>query len=171
MRKFICFLLVFSLILLVGCQKQENSAAAQEEDTFDYAGFEWEGYLRTEAYDDSSVIGSEIAKAAKISVDDVTDAQITVTVEAPNVCEALMDWYDSVSGAEFSEEALENKILELLKGGKVSNTFTMTYTLVDGEPVIGYAEGYADALSCGLTDFYDVLNERILESMGGGADG
>ena len=108
-----------------------------------------------------------VTDVIKLQVTGTSASAITVTVTAPNITQALLDWYDTQQ--IFSGEALESQIAALLKGEAMEQTFTLPYSLSGDVPVITYPDGYADALSCGLSAFYDILYARILEQMGGAA--
>ena len=47
----------------------------------------------------------------------------------------------------------------------------LPYIVTDGVPVIAYPSDYVKALSCGVSDFYDILYARIMEQMGGTDNG
>lgn len=167
---------VLSLLLTAGCAfdptqwlpigtQEPAGGTTAPSDGFDHAGYDWLALLEKEAFAGEEALAQMVEGAVGLQVGATTASTVTVKVTAPNVTEALMQWYDEQTS--FSGEAMEEQIRQLLKGKKTETSFTLSYVLVEGEPVITYPEGYANALSCGLTAFYDTLYERILEQMGG----
>lgn len=168
MRKLLAARVLAALVLLclvfAGCTRQ---GTANTEPAFDYKHYDWLTHLKTEAFSEEGSMVTAVTDVIKLQVTGTSASAITVTVTAPNITQALLDWYDTQQ--IFSGEALESQIAALLKGEVAEQTFTLPYSLSGDVPVITYPDGYADALSCGLSAFYDILYARILEQMGGAA--
>lgn len=156
--------LLLMCLFFAGCSRQ---GAGSGEPAFDYKHYDWLTHLKKEAFSEEGSMSTAVADAIKLQVTGTGENAITVTVTAPNITQALLDWYDAQE--IFSGEALESQIAALLKGEATEQTFTLPYSLSGDIPVITYPDGYADALSCGLSAFYDILYARILEQMGGAA--
>lgn len=163
-------------LLLGGCSldleqllpKPAQQTAVPSEG-FDHAGYDWLAQLKKDAFAGEESMAVLVEEAVQLQITATTDSTVTVKVKAPDIADALLQWYDSQE--EFSGEAMEAQIQKLLKGKKTEQSFTLTYTLAEDVPVIIYPDGYANALSCGLSEFYDVLYGRILEQMGGTENG
>ena len=147
----------------------QTTEPAQTVPGFDYAGYDWMAHLEKEAFSEEGTVGQAVKAAAQVQVKSVTDSALTVTVAAPQITEELLRWFDAQD--EFSGLALEVKIEELLKGKKQKQEFVLPYIVTDGVPVIAYPSDYVKALSCGVSDFYDILYARIMEQMGGTDNG
>lgn len=140
----------------------------EPEAVFDFEGYDWTEHLRGEAFETGTVIGDAALDALELQVDSVTSTSVSVTVTAPDISQALCDWYAQAQEQERTYDALVAQILELLAGEKQSASFTLRYALsAQGEPVIDYTEDYAAAVSCGLLEFYTTMQNSFLETLGG----
>ena len=80
-------------------------------------------------------------------------------------------WYGAVSDADFSVEALDAKLQELLGGEAKEQTFVLPYELSGDMPFISYPHDFLNAVSCGILDFYYDLYAEMDSELGGGEDG
>lgn len=170
---------VLCLLLLAGCSLEieqflpdflrqtepAEPSAGTEQASFDHAGFDWLTLLKSEAFAEEEGLAKLVADAVQLQVTATTPSTVTVKITAPDISGELLAWYDAQES--FSGQALEAEIQRLLKGKPMETQFVLPYSQVDGVPAVIYPDGYADALSCGLSEFYDVLYGRILEQMGG----
>lgn len=188
-RVIVCFAVL--LLLLCGCKKEEMTTvpaapaapqtvqetapeepdgAEDEEAVFDYAAYDWDALLQRELFDESE-LGAEIAAAAELEVTAVTATELTVAVRAPDVYADITAWYGAVSDADFSVEALDAKLQELLGGEAKEQTFVLPYELTGDMPFISYPHDFLNAVSCGILDFYYDLYAEMDSELGGGEDG
>lgn len=155
MRRLIPLLL--ALLLLTGCGgKDPGTSHSPPSGIPDYIGL-----IRADLLSGDTELTRAMDKALSFTLDEVSDASITVTVTAPDVCQALLDWFDAVSDADYSDEALAQQMLTLLEGKPLSRQYTLE--LRDGAPV--YTDGFLNAVSCGTRQFYTALTARLMEEM------
>lgn len=157
MKKHSLFLviLIFALLFQVGCSKEEQPNSP-----------DWEQLIRTDFFSGGSAMEQAMAEVVSVEVKQDGD-QLTVTVKAPDICDNLLNWMDSVSDEEFTEAAMEEEILRLLKEtDRAEVDYVMDYS-EDGEVAeIAYTSEFSEAMSCGLTRFYAEVTQRILNEMG-----
>ena len=154
-KKALIVVLVLLLILGAGCAKKEESA------------FDWESKIKTDYFDGDSEIEKAIDASVIFEVKQEND-KLLVTVKAPDICDGLLEWMEQVSDEEFTEAAMEQEILRLLKDTAAEkNTYELSY-VIDGEVgQVSYSAEFTDAMSCGLNRFYAEVTQRILDEMGG----
>lgn len=150
---FFAVVLILAVLFQAGCSKKDQT------------GTDWEQIIRTDFFSGDS--GLEQAMAEAVSVKVRQDGEVlTVTVKAPDICDDLLSWMESVSDAEFTESAMEEEILRLLKKtDKTVGDYVMGCSEEDGTAQIAYTAEFGEAVSCGLTRFYAEVTERILEEM------
>ena len=173
-------MILTACILLAGCSQKETPTGSTRPTTrptiqpviqsniFDYAGYDWLAQLEKDAFSEDGTLGAAVEEAVQLHVTATTENTVTVTVRAPYIKDALLAWYDEQP--DFSSQALDETILSLLQEDQTEQSFTLNYTLVDELPVIHYSDDYAKVLSCGISEFYDLLYTRILEQIGGSED-
>lgn len=185
MRRLTAVFCILTLMLLAGCNQKDagsgisgdfaeesNDFILLEETTpFGYDDYDWETQLLADAFDAGTPIGDAGLACVTVEVTSVTDTELTVTVTAPDISDDLLDWYAGADGQGDYEAALEQKVVSLMEGKTISGTYTMSYTDVNGVPSIHYTQDYANAVSCGLLEFYSTLQNSMLDQMGGGSDG
>ena len=187
MKRWITLLLAALLILLTACGKQEpqevpaqtereevteNETPQQTEEEertednaaeFDFRAYDWQALIESELFDESD-LSMELRSLVTLEVTDVTAAEITLEVTAPDIYEDLTAWFNSVSDAEFSVEALDAKVRELLAGETKTQEFALPYDLVGGTPMLYYSEECLHAASGGmLTFYYDLYADMVEE--------
>ena len=183
MKRLFCLLLAVTL-LVCGCGKKETAsptepaapgAAAEseavpgaevrvaEDVVFDYEAYDWVPLLMADVFAPGTAIGDAGLAAVTLTVDAVSENTVAVTVTAPHIAEELWNWY----GVEMpGDAALEAKILELLGGDRKSQSLPLSYQVrTDGQPVVDYTDAYASAVTCGLTDFYRLLQADIIQKL------
>ena len=152
------FVLVLSFLIHAGCSKDEPANLITTD---------WEQIIRTDFFSGETPMEKAMAEAVSFKVKQDGE-QIAVTVTAPDICDNLLNWMDAVSDDEFTESAMEQEILRLLKESKKTE---VTYTLNcsgEGESAeIAYTSEFGEAMTCGLTRFYAEVTQRILEEMEG----
>lgn len=154
-KTYLIFVLVLMLILSAGCAKEE--------------AFDWEGKIKTDIFNGDSEIEKAITEAVTYEVEQKEEA-LLVTVKAPDICDGLLEWMEQVPDEEFTETAMEQEILRLLKESKAEkNTYELDYAIEGEVGQISYSAEFIDAMSCGLNRFYAEVTRRILEEMGGNA--
>jgi hypothetical protein len=85
-----------------------------------------------------------------------------VEVTAPDVSDAALEWFEAVSEDDYSDQALEDTLLELLKGKTTTATFVLPLD-AQGKP---YTTGeFLDAASGGVRKFYAALTVMFMEEM------
>lgn len=154
---FLIIILIFTLLFQTGCSKEDQSNSP-----------DWEQLIRTDFFSDNSAMEQAMAEVVSIKVKQDGD-QLTVTVKAPDICDNLLNWMDSVSDEEFTEEAMEEEILNQLKSSeKVESTHSLTYTIEGDIADILYTSEFTDTISCGLNRFYAEVTQRILDELEAG---
>ena len=163
-RRVLVLLLVATLLLsFAGCKKKTPPPVSggptyvpQAQEQIDYISI-----IRSDVFSEDSVLSQRMAEAVTLTLDSKTDEAIRVTVTAPDVCAEALAWFDSVSEADYSDEALEAKLLELMAGTQVTAQFELP---VCGETVT-YNDAFLDAVSCGVRDFYGSLTAKVIQEM------
>lgn len=143
------------LIVITGCAKQVT--------------FDWEAKIKADFFTGDSEIEKVITAAVNFEVkqEDV----LIVTVTAPDICDNLMEWMEQVSDEEFTEVAMEQEILRLLKDTAAEkNIYELNYVIEGELGQISYTAEFTDAMSCGLNRFYAEVTQRILDEMGGNVE-
>lgn len=157
-KKALIIVLVLLLILGVGCAKKEEQA------------FDWESKIKIDFFDGDSELEKAVDAAVTFEVKQEDD-QLLVTVKAPDVCEGLLEWMEQVSDEEFTEVAMEQEILRLLKDTAAEkNIYELNYVIEGEVGQISYTAEFTDAMSCGLNRFYAEVTQRILDEMGGNVE-
>lgn len=152
MKRAIAFILIISTLLFCGC----DSLLSEPELSADF-----EAVLRQDAFPPESTLLNALGEAVKYSKFSEEDDTITFTLSAPDISAPLLEWYESQDS--ITEEALEQKILELLEGESRSSKFTLSYTRSDsGAIIISYTEEYLSAASCGIRAFYQYLSQKVM---------
>lgn len=155
---FFCVILVFILGLQTGCSKNGQNGK-----------MDWEEKIRADFFYDQTDIEEVMADVVSIKVKQ-DETKLTVTVKAPDICDELLDWMDSVSDEAFTESAMEAEILQLLKKSeKVETEHVLTFSNQDESVKITYTSEFSEVISCGLTRFYAEVTQRVLEEMGDSA--
>mgnify|MGYP003290513940 CR=1 FL=1 len=155
-KTYVILALILLLILSAGCAKEET--------------FDWEGKIKTDFFDGDSEIEKAIAEAVTVEVEQ-KDEMLHVTVKAPDICDGLLEWMEQVPDEEFTETAIEQEILRLLKESKdEKNIYELDYAIEGEVGQINYSAEFTDAMSCGLNRFYAEVTQRILEEMGGNVE-
>lgn len=154
-KTYLILALVVMLILSAGCAKED--------------AFDWEGKIGADFFDGDSEIEKAITEAVTYEVEQ-KDEMLLVTVKAPDICDGLLAWMEQVTDEEFTEAAMEQEILRLLKESKAEkNIYELDYAIEGEVGQISYSAEFTDAMSCGLNRFYAEVTQRILEEMGGNA--
>ena len=153
-KKALIIVLVLLLILSAGCTKEEQA-------------FDWESKIKADFFAGNSEMEKAITAAVTFEVKQEEET-LLVTVKAPDICDGLLGWMEQVSDEEFTEAAMEQEILRLLKEtAPVERNYDLDY-IIDGETgEIRYSAEFTDAMSCGLNRFYAEVTQRILDEMGG----
>lgn len=152
---FLIIALAFVLLFQAGCSKSEQANTTN-----------WEQMIRTDFFSGESNVEKEIAKVVSIKVKQDGD-QLFVTAKAPNICDRLLNWMDSVSDEDFTEVAMEEEILHLLKESEKVATDYVLICSGEGETAnIVYTSEFGEALTCGLTQFYAKVTQQVQEEMG-----
>ena len=179
MKRLLCLMLAM-VLLLCACGKKEAIAVPEvtnpveeenfasdapvriaEEVVFDSEHYDWQTLLLADAFNPGTPIGDAGLAAVQLTVDEITQDSLTITVTAPQVAQELWQWYQQEDGAD-----LEAKILELLKGQPKAITLTLSYRVrTDGTPVVDYTGAFASAVTCGLSDFYDLVQADMVQEM------
>lgn len=179
MKRMLCLILAM-VLLLCACGKKDATqipeqtqpmetvvleknapVRIQEEIVFDYENYDWHTLLLADAFNPGTTIGDAGLAAVKLTVDAVTGDTLTVTVTSPQVAQELWQWYQQGNGTD-----PEARILEALKGETETRTLTLSYTVrTDGTPVVDYTSAFATAITCGLTDFYDLVHADMVREM------
>ena len=156
-KKVLIIVLVLLMVFSAGCAKDESA-------------FDWESKIKADFFAGDSEMEKVITAAVSFEVEQEED-KLLVTVKAPDICDGLLEWMEQVSDEDFTETAMEQVILRLLKESKAEkNTYELDY-VIDGEVGrISYSAEFTDAMSCGLNRFYAEVTQRILDEMGGNVE-
>lgn len=137
-------------------QKQElpSPTAAEKID--------WIATLREDLYSEDSALTRAMAEAVTLKLVGVNEESITVEVTCPDVYEGAMQWFMNVSDENYSDQALEDALLELLKGETSTTTFELPFD-AEGSPYC--TDAFLDAASGGVRKFYTALTAMLIEEM------
>lgn len=123
---------------------------------------DWIAMLQEELYSEDSALTRAMSKAVTLKLVDESETSITVQVTAPDVSDAALAWFTSVSEEDYSDQALEDTLLELLEGEKTTATFVLPLD-AQGKP---YTTGeFLDAASGGVRKFYAALTVMFMQEM------
>lgn len=164
MKKLIAILLV--TVLLTACGggggKQEETKPPLQFTDVDYLSI-----IRADLLTEDTELSHAMDQALKLQLEQVQEDSITVTVIAPDICQGTLDWFCAVSEKDYSDEALTETMLELLKGQPKTNTYTLS---VSGEKIT-YTDEFLNAASCGVRRFYTALTVMLMEEMEASVNG
>jgi flagellar basal body-associated protein FliL len=147
---------VLGIFLYANQQEDEPSEPAAAEKT------DWIAILREELYSEDTPLTQAMADAVTLKLVDESETSITVEVTAPDVSDAALEWFEAVSEDDYSDQALEDTLLELLKGKTTTATFVLPLD-AQGKP---YTTGeFLDAASGGVRKFYAALTVMFMEEM------
>lgn len=156
-KKALIIVLVLLMVFSAGCAKEEPA-------------FDWESKIKTDFFDGDSEMEKTIDTVVSFEVKQEDD-ELLVTVKAPDICDGLLGWMEQVSDEEFTEAAMEQEILRLLKDTAAEkNTYELDYAIEGEVGQISYSAEFTDAMSCGLNRFYAEVTQRILDEMGGNVE-
>lgn len=172
MKRILLWITLLALALsLCACGRKEEQEAVQTPEATEetVARVDFETQLRLDAFPQGDELMEMVGQA--VTFRDITDQgdRITFTVQAPDISQALIDWYDAQELAD--EAAMTEKIRELLQGGKAETPITLEYEVgYDGTVHFSYTEEYLNAAGCGLRQFYAHYYEALMEQLGGNGD-
>lgn len=156
-KKALIIVLVLLMVFSAGCAKDESA-------------FDWESKIKADFFAGDSEMEKAITAAVSFEVEQEED-KLLVTVKAPDICDGLLEWMEQVSDEDFTETAMEQEILRLLKESKAEkNTYELDYAIEGEMGQISYSAEFTDAMSCGLNRFYAEVTQRILDEMGGNVE-
>lgn len=153
----ICIFFVLGVVLCYFSFRNNRSDVANSETV------SVQNKIIEEAFSDDTKIMQEMREEVEISVDEVWENTVKITVESPNICEELIAFVASLEG-NITDEQMEEKILSLIHNTQKNiNTYELHFD--DEEELdIQYTEEYMNAVSCGLNEFYNyAMNQVILE--------
>lgn len=122
--------------------------------------------IENSLFPDDTDLGKAIRKNVSVKVVSTADESVTVRVNAPNVEEELIAWYDNADADGIGEEKIEETIFSLLKAGKKTEA-EYSFDVINGEIV--FTEEYLNHISCGIEGFYGYVLHSILIDMEKGA--
>ena len=156
-KKALIIVLVLLMVFSAGCAKDEPA-------------FDWESKIKADFFAGDSEMEKAITAAVSFEVEQEED-KLLVTVKAPDICDGLLEWMEQVSDEDFTETAMEQVILRLLKESKAEkNIYELDYAIEGEVGQISYSAEFTDAMSCGLNRFYAEVTQRILDEMGGNVE-
>lgn len=162
MKTKILALLLVALMLFCGCKAEAPTSSLSEQKVV----IDWEGIIKADFFAGDSEMEKAITAAVIFEVEQKDDT-LLVTVKAPDICEGLLEWMEQVSDEEFTEAAMAQTILRLLKeAAPEEHTYDLDYIIVEEIGEISYSAEFTDAMSCGLNRFYAEVTQRILDEMG-----
>jgi hypothetical protein len=151
---FLIGILIFMFLFQAGCTKNEQTNTT-----------DWGQIIRMDFLAGESTVEKAIMEAVSIKVKQ-DDDRLIVTVEAPDICDELLNWMELISDEDFTQAAMEAKILQLLKESKKIEADYVLLCSGEGDTAqIAYTPEFGDAMTCGLTRFYAEVTQRIVEDM------
>ena len=167
MRKTIALILALLLLLaMAGCGRNDNPD--HTDDWYDPDHIpeapeqtDYIAVIRNEVFRADSVLSQAMSEKVELTLEEENEESILVSVTAPDVYAEALAWFDAVSEEEYSNEALEAKLLELMEG----QPQTQQFTLAVQNGTLTYTDAFLDAMSCGVRDFYGALTGRIIAEM------
>ena len=113
---------------------------------------------------DSKLTG-EMKEEVSIVVEDVKSNSVVITVESPDISAELLEWLNEQE--EFTDKEFEDKIIELVENSK-KETNKYELQCSDNAAEIIYTEECKNSMNCGLTDFYNMCMQQVIEEMKAG---
>lgn len=154
-KKIAVVLLVLGLIVGIGFVAYDYSKKIGEYQAF-------EEQIAKDYFTEADGIEGKIKAKISYKVTQIKDDQFTVQVSYVDVSEGLLTYVEN--SEEFSEEGLLNEIERLLiESEKISEEYTLTYEKDEEMIKIAYILEINDAFTCGLTKFYRISMEEMLE--------
>lgn len=151
-------LMCLTAALVCALSVQAGCSYSQQE-------WDWDQIILSDHFSDNSTLDKVVAEEVSFEVKE-DGGQLSVTVMAPDICDDLMLWIETCPDNEFSEAALEDEALRLLRTTKKEETaHILSYSLVDETVEIAYTAEFVDAVNCGLNRFYAEVTQLALEEM------
>lgn len=155
LRTILAVIISLALLLQVGCAKDKDGY------------IDWNEIIRKDLLSEETEIEKAIAEAVKIEVVQ-SGEQLHLTIQAPDICDALLAWMENVPDEDFSDKALETEIIRLLSHTEITKTSHVLSFRENGDTVeIIYTQQIGEIVSCGLTRFYSELAQRVMEELWG----
>ena len=164
-RKGLPVLLILAALIL-GCAAWALLSTAPPETVYDPGSdaeqTDWIALIRAELYSEDTALTQAMADAVSMKLVSRSDTGITVEVTAPDVSDAALEWFLNVSEEDYSDQALEDTLLELLKGETTTAVFELPFDS-EGKPYL--TNEFLDAASGGVRNFYAALTAMFIEEM------
>lgn len=112
-----------------------------------------------------SKITSEMKEEVDIVVEDVKSNSVVITVESPDISVELLEWLNEQE--DYTDKEFEDKIIELVENSeKEINKYELQCS--DNAAEIMYTQECKNSMNCGLTEFYFMCMEQVIEEMKAG---
>ena len=146
-------LLLALVLVFSGCSGRKSKTT---ENGTDYLTI-----IRQDLYGQDTELNRAMERSVSLKIVRVEEDSITVTVTAPDVCQEALNWLETVSDEDFTEQALRQKLISLMEGKPQSRQFTLK--LQDGNVI--YTNDFLNAASCGVRRFHTALEVMLMEEM------
>lgn len=151
----VCVVFAAVILIIIGAKNRQQKA--QDDLTT------WEDRITSQVFNPSSELERKIADKVSISVKSVTEDAVTLTASAPDICDELTAWFDTVSDEDYSDDALEKEACALLEKTDVSEKEFTLQIGDDGEAE--YSTEFVEYIGCGMFQFYRQLSDAISDAL------
>ena len=118
-------------------------------------GPKWVEKIRQEMLSNGTVVEQAVSDTVTLEAGTVTDSSVEMTVQAPDIYDEMVDWYNATPEEERTEEAVNQRIEEALDEAEPQvEVVVLEIVVIDTEPCIRYTEEFLQWLSCGLRWFF-----------------
>lgn len=119
----------------------------------------------TDNFSSDSKVTDEIKEEIDIVVEDVKSNSVVITVESPDISVELLEWLNEQE--DYTDKEFEDKIIELVENSeKEINKYELQCS--DNAAEIMYTQECKNSMNCGLTEFYFMCMEQVIEEMKAG---
>lgn len=127
----------------------------------------WTDIMRSELLSGDTTIEKAQAQVVTLNVKEKSKSILAVTIKAPDIYDGLMNWLNTVSEDDFSDDNFQAEILKLLSETEPSEkTVELSYNNSEAGANIMYTQEFADIISCGMVRFYSDCMINAISELG-----
>lgn len=127
----------------------------------------WTDIMRSELLSGDTTIEKAQTQVVTLNVKEKSKSILAVTIKAPDIYDGLMNWLNTVSEDDFSDDNFQAEILKLLSETEPSEkTVELSYNNSEAGANIMYTQEFADIISCGMVRFYSDCMINAISELG-----